>query len=83
MYFVSVFVFSTDFDDHGSRQGDVAQALTLWRHPVAYSVDLDVLHRAMCIALQLYHCITMVIEKASNFPVFFVIVDSVVAHNQS
>jgi hypothetical protein len=47
MCFVSVFVFSTNFDDHGSRQGEEALALTLWRHPVAFSVDLDVLHQAM------------------------------------
>ena len=81
MCFVSVFVFSTNFADHGSRQGEEAQALTLWRHPVASIVDLDVLHRAMYIAL--YRCIAMAIEKASNFPVFCVIVNSVVAHNHS
>jgi hypothetical protein len=49
---------------------------------VASSEALDVLHWAMHPTL--YRCIRiMVIETASNLPVFFVIVDSVVAHNHS
>jgi len=48
---------------------------------VASSEALDVPHQAMCPAS---HChIRMVIEMASDLPVFFVIVSSVVAYNHS
>jgi hypothetical protein len=51
-------------DDHGSCRGNTAQALDQWRHPVASSEALDVLHRAMCPVS--YHHIRMAIELASN-----------------
>jgi hypothetical protein len=51
-----------------------AQALAQWRHPVASSEALDVLHWAMCSAS--YRRICMAIEIASNLPTFFVVVDS-------
>jgi hypothetical protein len=67
------------FVDHGGRWGNMAQALAQWRHPVASSEARDVLHRAMHPAS--YRHIRMVIEITSTFPAFFVIVDSIVAHN--
>jgi hypothetical protein len=59
--------------DHGGRRGDTAQALARWRHPVASSEALYVLHRAMRLAP--YHCIAMAIEIASDSSAFFVVVD--------
>jgi hypothetical protein len=61
-----------EFVDHGSRRGDMAQALNQWRHPVASSEALDVLHRVMCPAS--YRRIRMAIKIASNLPAFFVVV---------
>ncbi len=67
--------------DHDNHWGITAQALAQWQHPVASSEDLDVLHWAMHPAL---HCrICMVIEVASNLPVFFVIANYLFAHNLS
>jgi hypothetical protein len=60
--------------DHGGRRGDTAQALAQWRHPVASSEALDVLHRAMHLAS--YRCIAMAIEIAIDSSAFFVAVDS-------
>jgi hypothetical protein len=71
---VIVFCVLFEFFDHGSRQGETAQALTQWRHPVASSEALDMLYRAMCTAL--YRCIAMAIEIAIDLPAFFVAVDS-------
>jgi len=71
--FASVFLYSTDFDEHGGHRGDTAQALTQWRHPVASSEALDVLHWAMCPTA--YRRISMAIKFASNLPAFFVVVD--------
>ncbi len=55
------------------HQGSLAQALTLWRHPVAPSEALDVLYWAMCRGA--YRCIRMAIEITSNLPAFFVVAD--------
>jgi len=52
----------------------MAQALAWWRHPVASSEALDVLHRAM--RPNLYRHIRMAIKIASNLPAFFFVVDS-------
>jgi hypothetical protein len=52
----------------------MAQALDRWRHPVASSEALDVLHRAMHPAS--YCCITMTNKNASNSNACFVVVDS-------
>jgi hypothetical protein len=60
--------------NHGGRRGNLAQALARWRHPVASSEALDVLHRAMRLAS--YCCIAMAIEIASDSSAFFVVVDS-------
>jgi hypothetical protein len=59
----------------------MTQALARWWHPVASSEALDVLHRAM--RPTSYRRICMVIKTASDFPVFFVIAYSAVAHNHS
>jgi len=60
--------------DHGGCRGNTAQALARWRHPVASSEALDVLHRAMCPTS--YRCIAIAIEIASDSSAFFVVVDS-------
>jgi len=54
--------------DHGGRRGDAMRALTRWRHQLASSEALDVLHRAMRPAS--YHCIAMTIEIVVNLPAF-------------
>jgi hypothetical protein len=53
------------------------RALAQWRHSVASSEALDVLHRAMRPAL--YRCIAMAIGTASNSSAFFVAVNSLFA----
>jgi len=55
------------------------QELDQWRHPVALSEALDVLHRVMCPAL--YRCIAMAIETAIDLPVFIVAVNSLLPTN--
>jgi hypothetical protein len=59
-----------EFVDHGGRRGYTAQALARWRHPVASSEALDVLHRAMHPAS--YRCIAMASEIVVDLPAFFV-----------
>jgi hypothetical protein len=56
------------FIDHGGYQGNTAQALARWWHPVALSEAWDVLHRAMRRAS--YRRIRMAIEIASDSPTF-------------
>jgi hypothetical protein len=56
----------------------MAQVLAQWRHPVASSESLDVLHNVMCLAL--YHRIAMVFKTASNLPTFIVVADYLFAH---
>jgi hypothetical protein len=69
--FVSVRCRFNEFIDHGSRQGNTAQALAQWRHPVASSEVLDVLYWSMHPAL--YRCIAMAIEIASKLPSFLLL----------
>jgi hypothetical protein len=45
--FVSVLCILFKFVNHGGRRGNMAQALNQWRHPVASSEALDVLHQAI------------------------------------
>jgi hypothetical protein len=71
-------VFSTKIVGHGGRRGDAMRALARWRHPVALSEALDVLHRAMHPAL--HRGIRMAIEIASNSPAFFVVLYLLFAH---
>jgi len=66
--FVSVFCVLFEIVDHGSRRGDTTQALARWRHPLASSEALDVLHRA--IRLVSYCCIAMAIEIVVDLPAF-------------
>ncbi len=66
-----------EIDDHGGRRGDTAQALDGWRHPVALSEALDVLHWAMQPVL--YRCIHMAIEIASDLPEFLSLLISLLA----
>jgi len=68
--FDSVLCVLFEFVDHGGRRDDTAQALARWRHPVASSEALDVLHREMRPAL--YRCIAMAIEIVVDLPAFFV-----------
>jgi hypothetical protein len=67
--------------DHGGCRGNTAWALAQWWHLVASHEATDALHRVMCIAP--YHPSGMAINIVVNLPAFFVIVDSVVAHNHS
>jgi hypothetical protein len=68
--FVNFLCVLFKFLNHGGRRGNTAQALTRWRHPVALSEALDVLHRVMRPAS--YRCIPMAIEIVINLPAFFV-----------
>jgi hypothetical protein len=77
--FVSVFSF--EIVNHGGRRGNRARALARWQHLVALHEATDALHRVMCIVP--YCPGGMVIEIVIDLPAFFVIVDSVVAHNHS
>ncbi len=74
-------MFATKIDDLGSRWDNTAQTLAQWRHLVALHEATDVLHQAMCI--EPYHPGRMAIEIVVDLPAFFVIVDSIVAHNHS
>ena len=71
MCIVSVLCILFEFIDHGGRWGNTAQALARWWHPVAASEVLDVLHRAMRLAL--HRRIRMVIKTDSDSPAFSVI----------
>jgi len=64
----------SEFVDHGGHRGNTAQAINQWRHPVALSEALDVLHWAM--RPTSYHFIATAIEIASNSSAFFVALDS-------
>ena len=75
--FVSVSCVLFEIVDHGGRRGNTTQALARWRHPVASSEALDVLHRAMRLAS--YRCIAMAIEIVVDLPAFFVVVDLLLA----
>jgi hypothetical protein len=75
------FCVSFEIIDHGGRRGDTARALARWRHLVASHEATDALHQTMRIAP--YHPSGMVIEIIIHLPAFFVIVDSIVAHNHS
>ncbi len=54
--------FTLEIDDHGVRRGDTGQIIAQWQRPVASSEALDVLHRAMRLAL--HWRIVMAIEMA-------------------
>jgi hypothetical protein len=79
--FVSVFFVSFEILDHGGRQGKTACALARWRYLVALHEAKDALHQAMRIAP--YPPPGMVIKKFVDLANFFVIIDSMFAHNHS
>jgi hypothetical protein len=68
-----------EFVDHDGRWGDTAQALARWRHPLASSEALDVLHQAMRPAS--HRSIRMAIEIPSDSPAFFVVANSLLPTN--
>jgi hypothetical protein len=72
-------VFSTEIVNHGGRCGDAMQELARWRHPLASSEALDVLHRVMRPAWHRHIRIRMVIEIIVNLPAFFVALISLFA----
>ncbi len=72
-------MFSAEIVDHVGRRGNVMQALAQWRHPVASSEALDVLHRVIWPAP--YHRIRMAIEVASDLPAFVVVANSLLPTN--
>ncbi len=63
-------MFSTDIVDHGGCRGNAMQALARWRHTLASSEALVVLHQAMCPAS--HRRIRMVVKIVNNLPAFFV-----------
>jgi hypothetical protein len=62
-------VFSTKIVDHGGRRGNAMQELAQWRHSLALSEALVVLHWA---ASASHRRIRMVVEIVVNLPAFFV-----------
>jgi hypothetical protein len=79
--FVSVSFVSFKIVDHGGRQGNMACALTRSWHLVALHEAKNALHWAMRIAP--YPPAGMVIKIVVDLATFFVIVDSMFAHNHS
>jgi hypothetical protein len=77
--FVSVFFVLFEIVDHGGRRGNTACALARWWHLVASHEAKDALHQAMHIAP--YPPGSMVIKIVVDLATFFVIVDSMFAHN--
>ena len=67
-----VFVLSVLFEivGHGGCRGNAMQAFARWRHPLALSEALDVLHWAMCPASHRHT--RMVVEIVVDLPAFFV-----------
>jgi len=63
--------------DHGGRHGDAMQALARWRHPLASSEALVVLHREIHPAS--HRRIRMVVEIIVDLPAFFVSLISLLA----
>jgi hypothetical protein len=79
--FVSVFFVSFKVVNHGGCRGDTVCALARWWHLVALHEAKDALHWEMHIAP--YPPGGMVIEIIVDLATFFVIVDSMFAHNHS
>jgi hypothetical protein len=79
LFFVSVLCVSFEIDEHGSRRGDVAWALALWRHLVALHEATNALHQAMRPASHRH--IRLGIGIASISHVIFVVVNLIVGHN--
>jgi hypothetical protein len=73
-----VFCVFKEFIDHGGSQGNAAQALAQWQHPVASSEAWDVCHWAMRPASDCR--IRMAIKIVSDSPAFLVVADYLFAH---
>ena len=67
--------------DHGGRRGDMTRALAQWQHLVASHEATNALHWVMRIAL--YRPGAMAIKTVVDLPAFFVIINSIFAHNVS
>ncbi len=76
-----VFFISFEIVNHGNRLGNTACALARWQHLVALHETKDALHWAMHIAP--YPLGGMVIKIVIDLATFFVIKDSMFAHNHS
>ena len=72
-------MFLFEIVDHGGRRGDAMQALARWRHPLASSEALVVLHWAMRPAS--HRRIRMVVKIVVDLPAFFCCIDFVVGYN--
>jgi hypothetical protein len=70
-------LFAAEIVNHGGCQGNTAQALTQWQHPVASRKALDVLHWAMHPAS--YCRIRIAIKIAGNLPAFLLLLISLLA----
>ncbi len=57
-------IFYTKIDNYGVQRGDTGRILSRWRSPVASKVALDMLPRAMCLAL--YRLIRVAIKMAHD-----------------
>jgi hypothetical protein len=75
------FFVSFKIIDHGGRRGNLACALARWWHLVALHEAKDALHWAMHIMPYLPG--GMIIEIVVDSATFFVIIDSMFAHNYS
>jgi hypothetical protein len=76
-----VFFFLFKIVKHGSRRGDTARALAQWWHLVALHEATDALHLVMHIVP--YPPGSIAIEIVINLSAFVIIIDSVVAHDNS
>jgi hypothetical protein len=79
--FCERFSFLFEIVNHGGRRGNTAWALAQWRHLVVLHEAMDALHWAMCTTL--YCSGGMAIKIIVFLTDFFVIVNSLVAHNDS
>jgi hypothetical protein len=75
------FFFTFEIVDHGGSWGNTVRVLARWQHLVSLHEATDGLHRAMHTTP--YRSGGMAIKIVVFLPAFFVIVDSVLAHNDS
>jgi hypothetical protein len=73
--------FRPNINDHGIRWSDMGRILAQWWRPGVSKVALDMLHWAMRSAS--HWRIVMAIKIIVNLPAYFVILDSMLAHNVS
>jgi hypothetical protein len=73
------FPHDDDYDDHGVRRANTAQALAWWRRLGASHEAADMLHRAMCLVP--YCPIGMVIAIAVEYVTFYFFINNRVGNN--